>query len=719
MLELIRALAIAWKNLAAYPAGHPALAASMALALRRVQELFTASGGVTIGVARDGLVVGQEKVASSHARDLATALYNREVALLRLEPGLDAVELEVLLRHVSLEAVRAEAQPLAQQLAAAGVTHATVESLDFSQLRVTDDVTSAPPPPNLWDDLLNAVLSGHELSAEGREIVDSGQAATPRGLAQILNEVLGGAAYGTAAAAATGTGAGTGTGAPTGERGRLGDRLSQIVGRHFAGASAERILAANEIADLVRAMPPDIRQSIVSAALRALASEESASDALKVLADTVTPDTVLQALRQIKEEVPLSSHALRLLHALSAAAPAATAPRTEAPDPALVKELSVLFLEDDIDRYNPEDHKSLLKQATLEVPTLVSAPIDLGPRMASMTDDVVSDHLAFASVEMLGRLGGRQGTETMLTRIEGHFHDAVARGRLESAVALAEDLREITREHSLRAAVESQVEETIGRLATAESVRAMLDAVGRRGSQAAVLARKLLEVLGAAAAHSFLMALAEEPDKSRRRRLLELVVSFGPAIAGPARERLGDSRWYVVRNMIVILQRVGDLTALPEIRRCANHPDLRVRLEAIKWMLAYDTGVPLELLSKAINDPDPKVAEAAVTLAGSYGIKEAVGPLLAIVSGTDIMRRRESIRVKALKALGDLADPKALPHLVRFFRNQLLPIVSLAERRAAFRSLQTYPADARAPFVARGLRSRDAEIRRTCAALRK
>jgi HEAT repeat protein len=223
-----------------------------------------------------------------------------------------------------------------------------------------------------------------------------------------------------------------------------------------------------------------------------------------------------------------------------------------------------------------------------------------------------------------------------------------------------------------------------------------------------------MEVLGAAAAHSFLLALAEEPDKSRRRRLLELVVSFGPAIAGPARERLTDSRWYVVRNMIVILQRVGDHAAMPEIRMCANHPDLRVRLEAIKWMLAYDTGMPRELLNKAINDPDPKVAEAAVSLAGSYGIKEALEPLVAIVAGLDLLRKRESIRLKALKALGELGDPAALVHLERFFTREWLPLVSKAERRAAYRSLQSYPVEARAGLVARGMESRDAEIRRIC-----
>lgn len=705
MLELVRALAIAWKNLAAYPAGHPALAASMALAHQRLQELLSGSGTATLGVARDGLVCGQEKVTSSHARDLARALYLREVALLRFEPGVTAGELEALLRSISLDAARSDAPPLAGQLAAAGVTHVQVEAVDFSQIRVTDDMAAdAPAPATLWDDLLRAILAGHTLSAEGRRIVDSGEVATPRGLAAILQEAMGiGKAGGNEGFAAGGA-----------ERARLDDRLSQVVGKHFSGASAERMLAANQIAELVRALPEDIRGTLVAAALRALASDESAGEALKVLADSATPDTILQALRRIKEEVPLSSHALRLLHALSSVAPSLGARRIEAPDPALLAELSVLFLEDDVDRYNPEDHKQLLTNAALDVPTSPEGVVDLGDRMTTLTDDAVADHMANASIEMLIRLGGREGTDVLLLRIEGLFRDCVSRGRLEAAVTLAEDLKALGDEHALAAAVQARLDDTIGRMATAESVRTILDSLNRRGARSASLARRLMDALGAAAARGFLVALAEEPDKSRRRRILELLVSFGPVIAGPATELLGDARWYVVRNMVVLLHRVGDRSALAQVRLCAAHLDLRVRLEAIKYLLAYDPEVPRDLLARAIHDPDPKMAEAAVTLAGNYGLKEAVDPLLEIVADWDVFGRRRSIRLKALKALGELADPVALPRLERFFRNWLVPLVSLDERRTAYRSLQTYPAEARTTLVERGLRSHDEEIRRIC-----
>jgi hypothetical protein len=724
LLELVRALAIAWKNLAAYPPGHPALVASLALAHQRLQDLFAASGPVTFGIASDGLVAAQEKLTSSHARELARALYLREVALLRLEPGLQPAELESLLRAMSASGTRGELRPLAEELTASGVTHVRVESVDFSQVRLTDETRSGPAPRSLWDDLLRTILSGQVLSSEGRRLVESGEAANALGIASVLEEVLAGAgtAHGTGATGAKGAEA-TSPAPATGEaqRARLGARVAQAAGRAFQGSPAERVLAANQVAELVRALPADLREMLIATALKTLASDETAAEALAALAGGLTPDTVLQALQRIKNEVPLSSHALRLMHALSAAAPSPRLRQVQPPDPALLAELSVLFREDDIDRYNPEEHQSLLEAAAIEVPVLVTAQEipELGDRLETVTDDALAERMAQTSLELLVRFAGQDGTETLLARVDGLFRGLLSSGRLERAATLAEDLRRISAESAARPTLRARVDETLARMATSESVAAMLDAFTRGGATSAAVVRRLLDALGHAGAQGFLLALAGEKDKSRRRRILDLLVSLGPAIAPPAMELLEDERWYVVRNMIVLLQRVGDRSALASIRRAADHHDLRVRLEAIKWLLAYDPEVPRDLLEKAINDPDLKLAEAAIVLAGSYGIKEAADPLLAIVDGYDLLGKRRTLRIKALKALGDLGDPAVLPRLDRYFRSPMLTMVSVEERRAAFRSLPLYPPEARRPYVERGLRARDPEIRRLCERLER
>jgi HEAT repeat protein len=150
------------------------------------------------------------------------------------------------------------------------------------------------------------------------------------------------------------------------------------------------------------------------------------------------------------------------------------------------------------------------------------------------------------------------------------------------------------------------------------------------------------------------------------------------------------------------------------VRKLSAHADLRVRLEAIKTLLASDPKLPRELLDKAIMDPDPKLAESAVVLVGEYRIQEAKDPLVSILKAWDLFGARRSLRLKTLRALADLADPAVLPRIGRFFGSGLFPPVAPEERRAAFKSLEGYPLEARRPLVERGLRSRDPQIRDLC-----
>jgi hypothetical protein len=78
---------------------------------------------------------------------------------------------------------------------------------------------------------------------------------------------------------------------------------------------------------------------------------------------------------------------------------------------------------------------------------------------------------------------------------------------------------------------------------------------------------------------------------------------------------------------------------------------------------------------------------------------------------------RRGVRLKALRALAAIGDPAALAGLGRFrARFQLLP-PALEERRELYRTLRSYPAQARRTWVESGLRSRDPAIRRLSEAL--
>jgi hypothetical protein len=173
----------------------------------------------------------------------------------------------------------------------------------------------------------------------------------------------------------------------------------------------------------------------------------------------------------------------------------------------------------------------------------------------------------------------------------------------------------------------------------------------------------------------------------------------------------------VVRNMLLLLRRVGDPGSVPAVRRCAEHPDLRVRLEAIRNLFAFDQELPRELLRKALTHPDPRLAEAAIELAGEHAMVEAAEPLADLLMPWDPFGWRRALRLKAIRALGLIGDPDTLERLQRFSRRFTFPPPAREERIALYRSLRGYPAAARQGWIERGLRSRIPEVRSAARAL--
>jgi hypothetical protein len=498
--------------------------------------------------------------------------------------------------------------------------------------------------------------------------------------------------------------------------------LAGLVGNRLESAdSDEREKLAPQIIQLLRALPGEAREPVLAAALRTLAREETASGHLASLAAALPAADVLRGLRRLaREQGQLSSHALQMAQALAEAheemGPAPALPEP----PADFAEMAALFREEDVDRYNPEDHRVLLAQKpTVDLDAIAvevaADPDAFGPDTES--DDAIERRVVTTLLDMTA--GAPDIVRPLvLGRLREIFVRALQQNRFAQAVGIIRAVRDLAADPSLterRAALD----EFLANLADAPTLAALVAASRQPGGPPFVQVQTLILALGASAARGLLEALAAEQDRGRRLRLIELAASLGPAIVPETRRLLADPRWYVVRNMVLLLRRVQDRSAMSEILRCADHPDLRVRLEAIRALFAFDSKVPRDLLARTINHPDPRLAEAAVLLSGQHGITQATDLLVEILLRWDFFGRHRSMRLKALRALADLGDPAVLPRLGRFFRERPFPMVVIEERRSAYRYLSSYPVAARAPWVAKGERSRDAIIRDICRGLAK
>ncbi len=124
-----------------------------------------------------------------------------------------------------------------------------------------------------------------------------------------------------------------------------------------------------------------------------------------------------------------------------------------------------------------------------------------------------------------------------------------------------------------------------------------------------------------------------------------------------------DRRWYLVRNILYILGRIGKEQPLPYIQRALNHEDLRVKREAIQALGLIGGQKAIGLLVRALTDDDVRVRCLAAINLGKGGKKAGLVPLLEAVQSKDFYKR-ESAEIKAFfNAIGMMGSNEAIPVL--------------------------------------------------------
>lgn len=99
-----------------------------------------------------------------------------------------------------------------------------------------------------------------------------------------------------------------------------------------------------------------------------------------------------------------------------------------------------------------------------------------------------------------------------------------------------------------------------------------------------------------------------------------------------------DPKWFVVRNTVMILGRIGTDKALRFLEVTINHPDTRVRQETI-WALAnLKTNKAIDLLCRMLNDSDHGMRSSVLGHLGRLGGRTAFEAIRAIVHGPRFSR---------------------------------------------------------------------------------
>ncbi len=158
------------------------------------------------------------------------------------------------------------------------------------------------------------------------------------------------------------------------------------------------------------------------------------------------------------------------------------------------------------------------------------------------------------------------------------------------------------------------------------------------------LVDRILGAIGVLAGPALLDAIAEVESRAERGRLFQRLVGLGPGIGQEVVSRLCDTRWYVRRNLLALLDDLGSPDGFSAVPFLDDEHEA-VRLGAVKLVLK-----------------DPEERERAIETALASDDSRAV--ILGLVAAKDGCPRRLAERVADLAVSEDHSDELRL-HAVR------------------------------------------------------
>jgi hypothetical protein len=249
-----------------------------------------------------------------------------------------------------------------------------------------------------------------------------------------------------------------------------------------------------------------------------------------------------------------------------------------------------------------------------------------------------------------------------MAALEERLDVLVSCGELEAAADAVDELRAAARNADLGAAQRNRLAAAVQRFSKPSDLRSIARALHTfaPGTVEYVAARRLVDALGESPIESLLEQLADESDMGLRKSLVDLLSLLAPHHIPEFGARIGDTRWYVVRNIVCVLGSTHSSAVLPYLQRTLRHEEPRVRRETVRALSGIDDRVAHELLVAALSDDDDQNVQLAARYLGAAGVRSAVHALEEVAKGEGRGSREMGPRVEAIEALGKIGDEQTL-----------------------------------------------------------
>ena len=679
-------LNISRRSVGMYPPEHPIVRTSIERAFEHLQKLFEIRVEITLGIAKDVLIVDEYTLDRKNPvfREFAQTLHAKGIAAVTFSLGLNQTELKRLHELISAKDTLLGKELV--ELAEKEISHIRLSPIDFGNFCFVEGAQrSGTACGDVWEDYVYGLLEGKLGDGDGIQGILS---IPPETVADVVNAAL--------------------------PEEASNESYERVITAYIKKKSASKISreAFAKFFSFIDRLKPEIKQQFLSRAGSRLT--EDIGD-VEAIINGMTPEAFEKIVELLTENSSIIPTTLKnLIDKLSSIKKGKMGhfdffynDTAVLHDIELGDEVFKLFGEDNFHAYVGKEYQRELER-------MLGVKAEDNTRFIPFRKECEEEAIDKEALDILLELLDEDYLKaedylTLITKLSEFMNVFTETGRFEEILFTYNTLMT----HVLSGKFKNEASSIVDYFFHSEEFIAKLVEAfklwGRKDRDGAIrLARALRRTI----IIPLFDVLDEEKDASMRKFLLSMLEAIGSDVIPLAVKRLADSRWFVVRNMICLIRDCNGKKQLDKIRKFLKHENVNVSMEALRTLLYFKTLDAIPQLRACLQSEDQGIRKGAIRLAGIYRVKEAVPYLIKYLQKRDLFGTEAYYKTDLVRALGEIGDVRAVETLGKICHARALFYRSDLEglKVEIFKSLENYPLESVTKLVDLGLRSRNEEI---------
>ncbi|MFO7560552.1 MAG: HEAT repeat domain-containing protein [Desulfobacterales bacterium] len=699
------------KNVLIYPDGHAQVEQSIERSIHALNQIFQSREKLTITIAEDTLLVGKELLDPKNKlfKELSIPLKQHDIVSVTFLKGIEKEELLRFLRLISNrpEIVREKGgiQLFAATLSLANIR---IQTVDFSKLHLTEEKEiridrtggEKKQPSTIWHDFVTSLTAGTlSDSEESLPFLDLNQ-VNPIELAHFLNEQNVDA---------------------------TSDSLifEKFIMNHFSNISDGEIADPQDLQrmdnlnQLLQNLNPEIRSQFLRAVFDHCNPDAGTPKGKKIL-EGLGENLVLEMLHQANTEGKEISPALMSFVKKMANLNISEDKNFEERAPEIQLDTAKeLFKREDYEHFVEKTYRDLLRDLSdrTNIEKTDDETFNLEEHQKTLEDNYLDSQIARVltafveeDIEPEEYLDYSKRIVSISQKInpEGPEYFSFLK-----EIFLTFQMHAIHRSHpKLQTIAREYLKEFRKPLFIAMTVAAFDKLQDQRSSDAS----DFLVMLGPKIVPEAVNLYAKKENPEKAAPLIEILSNFREMATLEAQKRINDPRPAVVRNLAILIRKLGNQEIVSNLAGLLNHHDENVKLEALSALLKFKIPEAGDFLRQLLRSNQPEVVSNAIRLAGHYRVQETANDLNKMIRRVMLFQSAITQNEELIKALSLIGNPDTIPFLQKILKTSftLYPKALSRMKQTLFETLEGYPQKDIFPLLEIGMQLKNEKIKELC-----